>query len=384
MLPPPPPSAISETSTLRSHDSHALSPANDPRKDVTPPIPTLSISTAADTSKEPENPWLVDSSGPSKVSKRKNELVSGKSLTLAQKSEIQMQKQLSKSSEARGQAADDATLELNTEDVLTLDSKTSRVMLANGLSKKQQKKEAKKAKKQQDQIPKAKLFAHDDDDDSDANSEVDAQEVALRSGKKPSAFEQRDLVARAFAGDNVIQVRWSSIYFYQAIAYSVYSNSKRRRGKRWKQMRLMKLTPPCQDGYVSLFFTCPTCLRCLQQGSWGGAGVKKAPPKPHLIKKVAGIDPKTRADYGKAHVIISEKRDKKALKYAVKDLPYPYTSKAQFEARMSTPIGSEWNTRLGFQRGTLPRVVKKVCASLSCSVRLLTFSIADGNCHSTS
>ena len=98
----------------------------------------------------------------------------------------------------------------------------------------------------------------------------------------------------------------------------------------------------------------------LHQGSWGGTGVKKSAPKPHLVKKVAGIDPKSRSDYGKAHVIISEKRDKKAAKYAVKDLPYPYTSKAQFEARMSAPIGIEWNTRLSFQRNTLPRVVKKV------------------------
>ena len=61
------------------------------------------------------------------------------------------------------------------------------------------------------------------------------------------------------------------------------------------------------------------------------------------------------------NVIISEKRDKKAAKYLVKDLPYPYTSKAQFERAMDAPIGPEWNTRVGFQRGTLPRVVKKVC-----------------------
>lgn len=27
---------------------------------------------------------------------------------------------------------------------------------------------------------------------------------------------------------------------------------------------------------------------------------------------------------------------------------------------MEAPLGSEWNTRVGFQRGTLPRVVKKV------------------------
>ena len=88
--------------------------------------------------------------------------------------------------------------------------------------------------------------------------------------------------------------------------------------------------------------------------------MKRAPPKPHLIKKIAGVDPKSRADYGKAHVIISEKKDKKAQKYLVKDLPYPYTSKAQYERSLETPLGTEWNTRVGFQRGTLPRVVKKV------------------------
>ena len=27
---------------------------------------------------------------------------------------------------------------------------------------------------------------------------------------------------------------------------------------------------------------------------------------------------------------------------------------------MDTPLGTEWNTRVGFQRGTLPKVVKKM------------------------
>jgi U3 small nucleolar RNA-associated protein 14 len=96
------------------------------------------------------------------------------------------------------------------------------------------------------------------------------------------------------------------------------------------------------------------------QGSWGGTGTRRNPPKPYLIKKIPGIDPKSRADHNKSHVIISEKRDKKASKYLTKDLPYPYTSQAQFERSLDTPIGTEWNTRLGFQRGTLPKVVKKV------------------------
>jgi U3 small nucleolar RNA-associated protein 14 len=51
-------------------------------------------------------------------------------------------------------------------------------------------------------------------------------------------------------------------------------------------------------------------------------------------------------------------RDKKAAKYLIKELPYPYTSHAQYARSMDTPIGAEWNTRVGFQRGTLPRVVK--------------------------
>lgn len=60
-------------------------------------------------------------------------------------------------------------------------------------------------------------------------------------------------------------------------------------------------------------------------------------------------------------MIISEKKDKKAEKYLVKDLPFPYTSKAQFERRLEVPLGMEWNTRATFQKATLPRVVKKVC-----------------------
>jgi hypothetical protein len=52
----------------------------------------------------------------------------------------------------------------------------------------------------------------------------------------------------------------------------------------------------------------------------------------------------------------------------VKDLPYPYTSKAQFERAMERPLGVEWNTRVAFQRGTLPKVVKKVRCLRVCGV----------------
>lgn len=56
-------------------------------------------------------------------------------------------------------------------------------------------------------------------------------------------------------------------------------------------------------------------------------------------------------------------------KYLVKDLPYPYTSKAQLERSMETPLGTEWNTRVAFQRGMLSKVVKKVGGSF-CSTMM--------------
>jgi U3 small nucleolar RNA-associated protein 14 len=57
-----------------------------------------------------------------------------------------------------------------------------------------------------------KAYQQADESESDSNSEVGAQELALTlKGKGKAngikAFEQRDLVAAAFAGDNVIQVR---------------------------------------------------------------------------------------------------------------------------------------------------------------------------------
>ncbi|KAF8521024.1 hypothetical protein JB92DRAFT_2892554 [Gautieria morchelliformis] len=51
--------------------------------------------------------------------------------------------------------------------------------------------------------------------------------------------------------------------------------------------------------------------------------------------KVAGIDPKSRADHVKPH--------------------------ASYHLGENKNIRTKWNTRVGFQRRRLPRVVKKVC-----------------------
>ncbi|KZT08788.1 Utp14-domain-containing protein [Laetiporus sulphureus 93-53] len=292
--------------------------------------------------KEPVNPWLARAEGSSELVQKRHEIEIGKNSASAEKSKNKLRKSDKKRVEEKEKEKADATVDISVDDVLILGESSTVI----GIPKKQEAAKNQKVAKKQDTASSSSASKPsiasaskpsspsetnngDDEDDSDANSEVEEQERLLSvkgkgKAKGVKAFEQRDLVALAFAGDNVVQD---------------FAEEKRRETQ--------------EDAPFEVDTTLPGW------GSWGGKGTKKAAPKPYLIKKVSGVDPKTRADYGKTHVIISEKRDKKAAKYLVKDLPFPYTSKAQFERSLETPIGTEWNTRLGFQRATLPRVVKK-------------------------
>ncbi|KAF9265920.1 Utp14-domain-containing protein [Marasmius fiardii PR-910] len=279
----------------------------------TPPSPIVSaISNSRPLLSQPDagpstdtsNPWLIPAAEArgGKAPRKKNEIIVAKDSSTMTKSKNKLKKQAKKTESDKAKAKEDAVVEIQLDSVFSATAKGKAKEVAS---------------------------AAENDEDSDVNSEGDVQEAALlKKGKKvkgPAVFEQRELVARAFAGDNVVKD---------------FEDAKRRE--------------IAMDAPKEVDTTLPGW------GSWGGIGTKKAPAKSHLIKKVAGIDPKTRADYGKSHVIISEKRDKKAAKYLVSDLPYPYTSKVQYERRMEQPLGPEWNTRVGFQRGTLPKVVKKM------------------------
>jgi hypothetical protein len=254
----------------------------------------------------------------------------------------------------------------------------------------------------------AKPIGGDDESDEEEDDEAPSH--------GPLAIRQRDLVAQAFAGDNVIEVSafppslslhlWvldaDSSRSYLAALRTLPPRSVGRR----RLMLLANKTLPFLDGYVfsSAFLPMPIsvpreliafsfsvhldflfslrsrfsppfpCFAALcpssfshlspflQQGAWGGKGVKKSkknPPK-KFTKKIAGIEVAKRHDFGKSNVIISERKDKKAQKYTTKDLPYPYTSVAQYEASLSQPMGTEWQTRGSFQKLTLPKVSKKV------------------------
>ncbi|KAF8817622.1 small-subunit processome [Phlegmacium glaucopus] len=300
------PLAASETSSMTLKSTDQLSPP--------PPSPIPNrLSVLSTSSTQKSNAWLTRASEVIvKTNKKANEVVVQKGSEALDKSKNKLKKRARKREEEREKVRGDEFVEVSLDHVLTLPTGPSGSSPSEPVGKTGQ------------QPP----IVHADEDESDGNSEVEAQEnVTLKGNGKVNgikAFAQRDLVALAFAGDNIVQS------FEEAKSREIASDAPRE----------VDTTIP---GW----------------GSWGGSGMRNRPPKPQRIKKIAGIDPTTRADFNKKHIIISEKRDKKAAKYLVKDLPHPYTSKAQFERAMENPLGAEWNTRVAFQRATLPRVVKK-------------------------
>lgn len=232
------------------------------------------------------NPWLSQSASGG-TSKQTPQVLVGKDSRAATRSIHRTERHAARGDEARASAAEDATLAID---------------------------------------PTAQLEA------LSSESEAEPTEITRHArgkrgrGKRNNAPLQRDLVAEAFAGDNV------------ALDFA-----------KEKRAMIQADAPQEQD------MTLPGW------GSWGGKGVRHRQKKhPALIKKIDGLDPSRRKDFGMEHVMINERQDKKASKYKAKDLPFPYTSAAQYEAAMRTPLGSEWNTRTQHQRLTMPRVTTKM------------------------
>lgn len=64
-------------------------------------------------------------------------------------------------------------------------------------------------------------------------------------------------------------------------------------------------------------------------------------------------------------VLINEKKDKKAAKFTVKDVPYPFTSREEYEAAMRNPLGSDWNTSQVTNVLTAPKIMKRAGTAIA-------------------
>ncbi|KAF1739585.1 U3 small nucleolar RNA-associated protein 14 [Beauveria bassiana] len=97
-------------------------------------------------------------------------------------------------------------------------------------------------------------------------------------------------------------------------------------------------------------------------GAWVGEGVSKRELKRNagrFLTKVEGVKPKNRKDAKLAKVIVNEKRIKKNNLYMASQLPHPFETREQYERSLRMPVGPEWMTRETFQANTKPRVLVK-------------------------
>ncbi|KAG8979889.1 hypothetical protein FRC05_007332 [Tulasnella sp. 425] len=272
------------------------------------------------------NPWLAGrpSTTTSRISRKFNQVVVGKNSDAAEKSLALLKKRQANAGFAD---TDDARVDISLAATLQKASADMPLQVSSSSGPNEA------FKRRNAKVPVAP-HSHNSSDqatmvntirghsNAEGQSDADTAEDELHLGD--AALHHKQLVARAFAQDSVIEE------FARDKAVTIAGESA------------SSINDQALPGW----------------GSWTGAGVDtkyKARPQPTSSTKSV-----PRRDSGKAHVIISEKRDAKAAKYQVKDIPFPYTSRAQYERSLEAPLGREWNTRLGHQKAVLPRVSAKM------------------------
>jgi U3 small nucleolar RNA-associated protein 14 len=147
----------------------------------------------------------IQSSSSSKISRKNNEIIVGKSSGLAEKSKNRLRKHQEKHESEREKARDDAVVDISMDDILNIQPEDGEQASLPPVAKAEGKAGA------------AVQVNDDSDGSSEVNSEAEEQERKLAAKKRKGKgkakdqgttkpFAQRDLVSLAFAGDKVVQV----------------------------------------------------------------------------------------------------------------------------------------------------------------------------------
>ena len=101
-------------------------------------------------------------------------------------------------------------------------------------------------------------------------------------------------------------------------------------------------------------------------GNWTGEGMQPRPPTARQHREQRETQRKllaaqqlalnSRRDSALPHVIVSEQSDKRASKYLLQRLPFPYTSVDAYEQSLLQPLGKEWNAVEAHQNAVRPAV----------------------------
>ncbi|CAB4446072.1 unnamed protein product [Rhizophagus irregularis] len=271
----------------------------------TEPINDYSV----ETNSEEENPWLqTDSSRIVSSSKKNNKGII--------KENNRSDKIVSKLKKLKQGDQSQDSIEIDADKVLTIGS----VQMTENKNNKIEDSSISR----NDNTSNAKSKFKSAEENSDDTLDVEANFVHT---KDSIAFSQRELVARAFANDNVVEE-------FEAEKQAIIEDDE----------------PKEQD------------LTLPGWGSWGGKGVKKPKKKKLVLAKPlpGGIEASKRKDVKLQHVIINEKRIKKAKKYLSTNIPHPFETREQYERSLRTPLGKEWNTQEVFQKIVTPRIITKM------------------------
>ncbi|KAL6874945.1 Utp14 domain-containing protein [Trichoderma novae-zelandiae] len=175
--------------------------------------------------------------------------------------------------------------------------------------------------------PATKKARPQDDEGPESESESESESDADSENRLPLAIRDKALVARAFAGEDVVA-----------------------------EFQREKDDVAEADDDKVIDNTLPGW------GSWVGEGISAREQRRHqgrFLTKVEGIKKKDRKDAKLDKVIINEKRVKKNDRYLAPQLPFPFESKQQYERALRLPVGPEWMTKETFQQNTKPRVIIK-------------------------
>ena len=152
------------------------------------------------------------------------------------------------------------------------------------------------------------------------------QKSSARSGDTKAMSTQKELISKAFAGDDVVKEFKDS-----------------------KQEEVEGELP--QEEVPGQLPGWGTWASQTREPKW----VQEAKAKAEAKKKAAA---RSRRDANMDYVVISEKWDVKSSKYKTQKVPYPYDSKETYERSMRQPLGKEFNTVESFRNLTRPSVVK--------------------------
>jgi U3 small nucleolar RNA-associated protein 14 len=101
-------------------------------------------------------------------------------------------------------------------------------------------------------------------------------------------------------------------------------------------------------------------------GSWAGDGVRVSNRQKIREEKAKQLAEETRQrvlasrkDSKMDRVLINEKKDRKASKFMAATVPYPFTSREEYEMAMRNPLGQDWNTPSSSIALNAPKIITR-------------------------